>query len=156
MSEKLEFYKQVKKVFRLLLLLFSLFLITGSVLVYYMVNPAFFSLNEAAEVYIVVEELDSDRIENGIHISTGFIDADGLMTVVRNCTGCHSSKLVIQNRMDAIGWNETIKWMQETQNLADLGKNQETIVNYLVTNYPPIKKGRRTMLTNIDWYELNE
>ena len=49
-----------------------------------------------------------------------------------------------------------IKWMQETQNLWGLGKNQEVIVNYLVTNYPPIKKGRRMGLTDIDWYELED
>jgi len=157
MSKELEFHNQVKKVYRLLLLIFGLFVIAGGTLVYYMINPSFFSFKEEVpDIYTVVEELDPDRIEDGIHVSTGFIDAEGLMTVVWNCTGCHSSKLVIQNRMNAERWNETIKWMQETQNLADLGKNQEIIVNYLVTNYPPIEKGRRAMLTNIDWYELDE
>lgn len=156
MSEELEFHKHVKKVYRILLLLFSLFVITGGSLVYYMVNPSFFSFKKTPEVVTKVEELDPDRIENGIHVSTGFVDAEGLMTVVRNCTGCHSSKLVLQNRMNAERWNATIKWMQETQNLPDLGKNQEIIVNYLVKNYPPKEKGRRDILTNIDWYELKD
>jgi hypothetical protein len=44
--------------------------------------------------------------------------------------------------------------MQETQNLWDLGKNQEIIVNYLVKNYPPVAKGRRMALSEIEWYEL--
>ncbi len=57
--------------------------------------------------------------------------------------------------MNATRWNATIKWMQETQNLGDLGENQEVIVNYLVTNYPPKEIGRRENLNNIDWYELN-
>ena len=51
-------------------------------------------------------------------------------------------------------WNATIRWMQETQNLWDLGPNQEIIVNYLVTNYPVEDKGRRENLTNIEWYDL--
>ena len=156
MSEELEFHNQVKKVYRILLLLFSLFIIAGGTLVYYMVNPGFFNFKKKTEAVAVVEELDPDRIENGIHVSTGFVDGEGLMTVVRNCTGCHSSKLVIQNRMNAERWNATIRWMQETQNLPDLGKNQDIIVNYLVTNYPPIEKGRREVLTNIEWYELED
>lgn len=155
MSEELEFFKQVKKVYHLLLLLFSLFVIAGGALVYYMANPEFFNFNKPPEVVAVVEELDPDRIENGIHVETGFVDAEGMMTVVRNCTACHSSKLILQNRMNADRWNATIKWMQETQNLPDLGKNQEIIVNYLATNYPPVDTGRRPSLTNIDWYELD-
>jgi hypothetical protein len=74
--------------------------------------------------------------------------------VVNNCTNCHSSKLVIQNRMNAERWNTTIKWMQETQNLWDLGDNHTIIVNYLTTNYPPQNKGRRQNLSQIEWYEL--
>ena len=58
--------------------------------------------------------------------------------------------------MNTEGWNTTIKWMQETQNLWDLGGNQEIIVNYLVKNYPPIAKGRRLVLSDIDWYELKD
>ena len=103
---------------------------------------------------IATTPVDEDRIENGIHVRTGFKDGDGLMTVVNNCTNCHSAKLVIQNRMNKERWDATIKWMQETQNLWDLGENQEVIVSYLVANYPPIEKGRRASLTNIDWYEL--
>jgi cytochrome c1 len=99
-------------------------------------------------------EIDEDSIENGVHVRTGFVAAEGLMTVVNNCTNCHSAKLVTQNRMTKERWVATIKWMQETQNLWDLGKNQEIIVNYLAVNYAPNKKGRRQILTNIDWYEL--
>ena len=99
-------------------------------------------------------EEEWDKIENGIHVRTGLVDAEGLMTVVSNCTSCHSAKLITQNRMSAERWNETIKWMQKTQGLWELGGNQEIIVNYLVTNYPSKKKGRRMILENIEWYEL--
>jgi len=104
----------------------------------------------------IAEVIDEDLIENGIHVSTGFVDDVGLMTVVNNCTNCHSSKLVIQNRMNEDRWNATIKWMQETQNLWPLGDNQKIIVDYLVKNYPPVEKGRRASLTNINWYELKK
>ena len=151
------FRAQVRKVYRLLMLLFVLFVITGGGLMYYMANPDVFdSMSKSETVTLEPVEVDDDRIENGIHVRTGLVDAEGLMTVVNNCTNCHSSKLVTQNRMNAERWNATIKWMQETQNLWDLGRNQEVIVNYLVTNYPPIAKGRRMILTDIDWYEFED
>jgi hypothetical protein len=147
----------IKRVHRLMMLLFALFVITGGSLLYYTSNPSAFDFKSEPETVITVPiEIDEDRIENGIHIRTGLIDAEGLMLVVNNCTNCHSAKLVTQNRMTTEGWNSTIKWMQETQNLWDLGRNQEVIVNYLVKNYPPKSIGRRAELTDIDWYELNE
>jgi cytochrome c1 len=99
---------------------------------------------------------DWNRIENGIHLRTGLKDDEGLMTVVTHCTACHSAQLVIQNRMNKERWNATIRWMQETQNLWDLGENQEVIVDYLVRNYPPTEKGRRENLKDIEWYELED
>ena len=157
MNKKEAFGAQVRKVYRLLMLLFALFVITGGGLMYYMVNPNVFDfLLKPETVVLTPVKIDEDRIENGIHVRTGLVDAEGLMIVVNNCTNCHSSKLVTQNRMNTERWNATIKWMQETQNLWDLGRNQEVIVNYLVTNYPPIAKGRRMVLKDIDWYELED
>jgi hypothetical protein len=156
MSKEDSFRKQVKKVYRLLALLFFLFFISGGMLVYYTINPSFFTFNKQTDTVAItpIEIIDEDRIENGIHVRTGFVDAEGLMTVVNNCTNCHSSKIILQNRMNTERWNATIKWMQETQNLWELGKNQEVIVNYLVTNYPIKDTGRRENLSNIDWYVL--
>ena len=157
MSKEDNFRKQIKKVYHLMLLLFSLFLITGGMLVYYTINPDFLTFKTKTEIIVSIPiEIDEDKIENGIHVRTGLIDGEGLMTVINNCTNCHSSKLIIQNRMNTERWNETIKWMQETQNLWDLGKNQEIIVNYLVNNYPPKDKGSREILSNINWYKLKE
>ncbi|MBT8244589.1 MAG: monoheme cytochrome C [Winogradskyella sp.] len=133
------------------------FILAGGVLVYYMYNPDMLDFNLKQEtIALTPVEIDEDLIENGVHVRTGFIEAEGYTTVINNCTNCHSSKIVLQNRMSAERWNATIKWMQETQNLWDLGRNQEIIVNYLATNYPPIKKGRRMVLTNIEWYELED
>ena len=157
MTKETTFRQQVKKIHQLLMILFVLFVIAGGGLVYYVNNPDAFDFSSKSETIVAVPiEDDYNRIENGIHVRTGLVEAEGLMTVVNNCTNCHSSKLVTQNRMNAERWNATIKWMQETQNLWDLGGNQEIIVNYLVTNYPPIAKGRRMVLKDIDWYELED
>ncbi|MCJ7465572.1 MAG: monoheme cytochrome C [Maribacter sp.] len=99
---------------------------------------------------------DPNTIIDGIHVRTGLVEAEGLMAVVTNCTTCHSAQLVIQNRMDRDRWIATIRWMQKTQNLWGLGDNEAVIVNYLVTNYPPINKGRRQALSQVEWYELKE
>ncbi len=157
MDKEEAFRVQVRKLYRSLTLFFSLFVIAGAGIVYYMYNPDGLDFNSKADTIVAVPiEEDEDRIEKGIHVRTGLVEAEGLMTVVNNCTNCHSAKLVTQNRMTSEGWNTTIKWMQETQNLWDLGGNQEIIVNYLVTNYPPIAKGRRMILTDLEWYELEE
>lgn len=99
---------------------------------------------------------DPDKIENGVHVRTGFIEALGMQETINNCTSCHSAQLVIQNRMNKERWHTTIDWMQETQNLWDLGDNEAIIIDYLVKNYPPSSKGRREALTNVEWYELKD
>lgn len=111
---------------------------------------------EENERYDDIGSKDPDRVENGIHVRTGLIDAPGLMETVNNCTTCHSAKLVMQNRMSKARWHATIRWMQETQNLWDLGDQEDIIVDYLVANYPPQKKGRRQGLSEIEWYTLNQ
>ena len=101
-------------------------------------------------------KIQSTDIVDGIHQPTGLKEGEGLMIVVAHCTACHSAQLVIQNRMNRERWNATIRWMQETQNLWDLGENQEIIVNYLIKNYPVSGKGRRENLKNIEWYDLTK
>ncbi len=153
------FEKSARAISRMMGIIFAMFLLIGGMLVYLMVDPTLSAFRPAPEVAMVtppVEEDDFDKIENGIHVRTGFVEGEGLMTVVNNCTNCHSAKLVTQNRMNDEGWRATIVWMQETQNLWDLGKNEEIIVNYLATYYAPEKKGRRQNLTDIDWYVLED
>lgn len=151
--ESNEFNKKIKKAEKTAYTAMFFSSIATILLIILIYNPTIFSNKQPDAIYADVVE-DEDKIENGIHVRTGLIDADGLMTVVNNCTNCHSAKLVTQNRMNEERWNATIKWMQETQNLWDLGDNQKIIVNYLVTNYPAKAKGRRMNLTNINWYEL--
>jgi len=157
MKQDKTFNEQIKVIYKMLMALFSLFVVAVGGLVYYANNPMAFNFNSETETVSAVPlEVDEDLIVDGIHIRTGLVDDEGLMIVVNNCTNCHSAKLVTQNRMNAERWNSTIKWMQETQNLWDLGKNQEIIVNYLVKNYPPKAKGRRMALSGIEWYELED
>ena len=127
------------------------------VMVIVMVSPnlkrsilAYFDANDKPEVAQAAE------IVEGIHVETGLIDSEGLQLVIANCTSCHSSKLITQNRMSRVGWESTIKWMQQTQNLWDLGDNEAPILDYLATNYAPQKKGRRAALQDIEWYALED
>lgn len=146
------FNNSIKKIHRIIFTMFSVMIVIIIVTATYTINPSIFIFEE--ERYTKIVEEDEDRIENGFHVRTGFVDDEGLMTVINNCTNCHSAKLVTQNRMTKSRWQATIKWMQKTQNLWDLGKNEEIILNYLAKNYAPNNKGRRENLSGIDWYEL--
>ena len=78
---------------------------------------------------------------------TGFIIDTGWEAVRANCTACHSSRLVIQNKLTKEVWLETIRWMQEGQGLWQLGDFEPIILNYLAKNYAPsTKKGKRKLL----------
>jgi len=102
----------------------------------------------------VLAEEEAAKIENGIHKSTGLIADANYKLVVQNCTSCHSAKLITQNRAERSGWESMIRWMQAEQKLWDLGANEEKILDYLAKNYAPENEGRRPILTDIDWYEL--
>jgi len=104
-----------------------------------------------------VEIISDDKpVELPIDEQTGFVVDEGLNLVKANCLPCHSSKIILQNKATKEGWESIIKWMQETQNLWDLGDNKEKIVAYLAKNYGPDETGRRKPLENIEWYDLKE
>lgn len=148
-----DFRRQIKGLGRLFIVfaLLLVFLIGG--MVYLKNNPEVLKSEEPYETISIEKtifvELDTETIAQ-----YGFINDSGVSQVIQNCTQCHSSKLVTQNRMSQEGWEATITWMQETQNLWDLGANQEKIVAYLAKNYGPEKKGRRQNLKDVEWYEL--
>ena len=151
--------RDFKGLYRKLIVASVVVAIGGIALIYFIVDPnlsAFKAGEPNTEIVDMPVEVDFDKIENGIHLRTGFIDAPGMTETIQNCTNCHSSKLVMQNRMNEERWKSTIKWMQETQNLWDLGENEAVIINYLVTNYSPKKVGRRAVLTDVEWYQLEE
>lgn len=99
-----------------------------------------------------------ESVTDGIHDATGLVFAEGFAAVRGNCTGCHSAKLITQNRATAAGWTQMIRWMQSTQGLHDLGEKEAVIVDYLATHYAPREIGRRAGLDveAIEWYLLEE
>lgn len=155
MSSENEFKQQVRSLYQKLIAAFALIAIAVFAFIYVALNPSVLQNKPEETAIITIPEVEG-KIENGIHVATGFIDGTGLTEVIQNCTNCHSAKLVTQNRMTKEGWVATIRWMQETQNLWDLGNQEEAIVNYLATNYAPQKKGRREVLTDIEWYPLEK
>jgi len=63
------------------------------------------------------------------------------------CASCHSIKLVVQQGMDAEGWDETIEWMIDEQEMEPLpNEERELIVAYLAkffgTDRPNYPQGR--------------
>lgn len=105
-----------------------------------------------------IERSDNwDLVENGIHVKTGLKDDDNLAIVMQNCITCHSAKLITQNRATREGWQDMIRWMQESQGLQDLGIYEPKILDYLSSHYAPEEIGRRQNLNveEIEWYVLD-
>lgn len=150
------FFKKVKKIYRSAISLFVIIVLLSLGLMVKVYWPSFFVFDNKTSTETYVNSNDFGSIENGIHVATGLKDDDYLPLVITHCTPCHSAKLVTQNRATKEGWSGIIKWMQETQNLWDLGNNEDLITTYLAKNYGPKKKGRRSILTHIDWYDLED
>jgi hypothetical protein len=107
---------------------------------------------------VVEDDPFAAEVKDGIHLPTGLIADEHYELVIGNCISCHSASLITANRMTADRWLSTIKWMQETQKLWDLGPNTDKIVAYLAKNYAPTETGRRKNLELqvSDWYVLEE
>lgn len=137
--------------------LLAVTLIIGIGLMYLLRNPELLAQPPKQEIATVEAPAPSpmaEEIVDGIHVNSGFRAEGDYEIVIAMCTSCHSSKLVLQNRADREGWKAMIKWMQETQNLPDLGENEAKILDYLAEHYAPEKTGRRANLAVEDWYEI--
>lgn len=114
-------------------------------------------LEAAADTISTAGNTASDsQVVKGIHVPTGLVADEGYLLVRNNCGGCHSLNLVTNKRASREGWLSTIRWMQQTQGLWDLGSNEKPILDYLAKNYAPQEAGRRRQLTDIEWYILEE
>lgn len=159
-----QFNTQVKLFWNGLCLFFIAIIVIGSFVVMYTLfpNSSLFMDNAPSEDYLDVTDSLSvstnvtSEVVDGIHLKTGFVQDIGMTEVINNCTNCHSAKLVTQNKMSREAWLATIKWMQETQNLWDLGENEAVILDYLAKNYAPESKGRRQNLAIEKWYVLQQ
>src|SRR5680860_985218 len=96
MSEQNKFWKSSRRIYRFLIVVCVLALVSGIVIFY--LNDGGTDIDENGEnEYTTFSDDYPDRIENGIHVRTGLKDAPGLQETVNNCTSCHSAKLVMQN-----------------------------------------------------------
>ena len=76
--------------------------------------------------------------------ASGLVIAPGWELVRTHCGGCHSHALVTGQRADRQTWQDTIRWMQATQNLWQFDAATENgILDYLAANYPPQPNRRR-------------
>ena len=75
---------------------------------------------------------------------SGLLMDSGWQLVKAHCSACHSLKLVTDQRASRRGWLETIRWMQETQNLWQFDEQSETLIlDYLAKYFPPAANQRR-------------
>lgn len=105
-----------------------------------------------------IENQSLPVVLNGLDKTTGLVINPGFELIRSQCTGCHSAKLVTQNRLNRSGWESAIRWMQQTQGLWDLGDYESKILDYLEINYGPEPSGRRKNLEldDRDWYPIQE
>jgi hypothetical protein len=86
-------------------------------------------------------------VEPAIDPATGFRMTGDWQLVRGHCTGCHSSKLITQQRGTPQQWLTMIRWMQAKQNLWQFDPDTESrIIAYLAENYPPDAAQRRAAL----------
>ena len=104
----------------------------------------------------LTDSLTVMQVGDSLDAVTGLVVDDALPLVKGNCVGCHSAKLITQNRATREGWKSMIVWMQETQKLWDLGENEDEILDYLAKHYAPEQVGRRQNLQQVEWYDLKE
>ncbi len=76
----------------------------------------------------------------GEYEARGLLPGEGRDLVLENCTGCHSTAIILQNNMSRERWNDTITWMQEKQGLRKLSPEVlEGILAYLEKTQGPRK-----------------
>lgn len=86
----------------------------------------------------------AQEVEHELDDTTGLVVAPGWELVRIHCGGCHSHKVVTNQRADRQSWLELIRWMQATQNLWQFDRaTEEGILDYLAANYPPQANRRR-------------
>jgi hypothetical protein len=82
--------------------------------------------------------------ERQVDETTGLVIAPGWELVRIHCGGCHSHKVVTNQRADRQSWLDIIRWMQATQNLWQFDRATEHgMLDYLAANYPPQANRRR-------------
>lgn len=85
--------------------------------------------------------------EQEIDAASGLVIDQDWELVRAHCSGCHSTRLVAQNRGSRETWLGLIRWMQSSQGLWQFDAPTEgAILGYLERNYAPLGKHRRAPL----------
>lgn len=86
--------------------------------------------------------------DSNIDPASGLVKVGAWELVRANCSACHSTRLVAQQRADKTQWRELIRWMQEEQNLWKMSPQvEESILDYLATYYAAPRAQRRVGLS---------
>ena len=81
----------------------------------------------------IAEEYDARGLQPG----------EGRDLVLETCTGCHSTAIILQNRISRKRWDQTITWMQEKQGLHKLNlETRNRILDYLEKTQSPQETSR--------------
>ncbi len=107
------------------------------------------------EIQLAEIKTSDDNFQNEVSTDHGLPQSEGFELIQGQCSGCHSLKLVAQNKLTRQGWKDLIVWMQQEQNLWDLGDLEEPILDYLEANCSPKRGGRRKTLPKPEWYALD-
>ena len=101
-------------------------------------------MERCGALLLLVMLLSAARAEGPVDEATGLRVAPGWELVRAHCGGCHSHKLVTNQRADRQTWLDIIRWMQATQNLWQFdAATENSILDYLAANYPPQPNRRR-------------
>lgn len=97
------------------------------------IRPLILAAALCASGPLAAQEKNQEKI--AIDPESGLAIAPGFPIVKAYCTACHSAKLVSQAGKTRAGWIESIRWMQRTQGLFDLGEAEGEILDYLAGQY---------------------
>ncbi len=86
---------------------------------------------------VAVDAGTSEDEEQSTDPTTGLIEDENEQwkLVRKNCTPCHSGRLIAQQSLDRNGWQASIQRMQTKEGLADLGDEEKLILDYLNLYY---------------------
>lgn len=72
-------------------------------------------------------------------------EGPGRQTVYAACSGCHSIRMVTQQRLSRARWDRLLDWMVDKQGMPEPApETREKILNYLAEQYGPGERRGRT------------
>lgn len=147
------FYRKISLMIRFILLYFTVGMV---ILLLYFFNISIPPILNNGKSDYPVTKSEMDEVVDGIHTGTGLKYDAHIVLIQKHCLSCHSSAIILQNKGDKERWKNIIVWMQEKQNLWDLGDDEPGILEYLSSHYKAEFTGRRQGIdiSSIEWYDI--